>query len=383
MPDGGIRMPRPGYNKELEIYCALSSPPIRLLDIEQAIEVLKAAHLGFQFKNEQSRVHAHARFMTPFFRGIIGYSEPVPCWYFNANRPRCGKDYLAGVTQITYEGFAFEDAALGSNPEETRKRITAGLMGGRRSFHFANCQGHLSDKYYIQAITDTMWRDRLLGSNDSSSDLLVANEAEYSVSANVGLTYREDIEPRMRAIHLVFYEEDANSRIFPVEDLHGWVRTNRTLLLSALYTIFDYWQKKGMPLGHPFASYKRWGKILAGVMALLELGNPTLPHEDQSLLSGDLRTEGMKAVYELIYDLRPELWTPKKDIYQIIAANQDNDDRLSWFGDLCGDTKKSAQTKLGKTISAFEDRVFSGITMRLDTSLTVARLWKVQFSRSP
>src|SRR6201993_4727179 len=50
---------------------------------------------------------------------------------------RCGKDYLAGITQIAYEGFAFEDAALGDDPDETCKRITAGLMAGRRFFHFA------------------------------------------------------------------------------------------------------------------------------------------------------------------------------------------------------------------------------------------------------
>jgi hypothetical protein len=323
MADSQIRMPRSGFNKDLEIYCALNSPPIRPLDIEEAVEVLKAAHLGFEFNDPQSRTHAYARFLTPFFRGIIGYSEPVPCWFFNANRPRCGKDYLAGITQITYEGFAFEDAALGDDPEETRKRITAGLMAGRRFFHFANCQGHLADKYFIQAITDIIWRDRLLGSNDAASDLQVANEAEYSVSANQGLTYRDDVEPRLRKIDLAFYEEDANSRVFPTEDLHGWVRGNRALLLSALYAIFAYWDKKGRPPGTPFASYKRWGKVVGGAMLAAELGDPTQPHQDKSLLSGDLQTEAMKALYGLAYEHYPERWVPKKDIYTLVAANQD------------------------------------------------------------
>jgi hypothetical protein len=288
---GDPRMPHPGYNKDLEIYCAKNAPLIQRLDIEQALKILEGAHLGFEFVNNQSRTHAYARFLTPFFRGIIGYGEPVPCWFFNANRPRCGKDYLAGITQIAYEGFAFEDAAISDDPDETCKRITAGLMAGRRFFHFANCQGHLSDKYFIQAITDMIWRARLLGSNDAASDLQVPNEAEYSLSANQGMTMREDVEPRLRKIDLVFYEEDANSRIFPVEDLHGWARINRPQLLSAAYTIFDYWKKKGMPEGKPFSSYKRWGRTIGGVLETIEQGDPTLPHENQPLFSGDVRTK--------------------------------------------------------------------------------------------
>jgi hypothetical protein len=369
LPNGDIRMPRPGFNRELGIYCARNAPPIRLLDIEESRETLEAAHLGFEFKNQQSRAHAYARFLSPFFRGIIGYSEPVPCWFYSANRARCGKDYLAGITQIAYEGFPFEDAALGDDSEETRKRITAGLLAGRRFFHFANCQGHLSDKYFIQAITDMIWQDRLLGGNDSTNDLRIPNEAEYSFSANLGLTCREDVEPRSRVISLAFYEEDANGRIFPVEDLHGWARGNRSLLLSAAYTVFDYWLKKGMPEGRPFASYKRWGKIIGGAMLTAELGDPTLPHEDQSLHSADLRTEAMKAVFELGYEHHPDRWIPKKDLYSVVAASQTDDERLSWFGDLEGDKKRASQIKLGKTVSQFNGRILSGIRLFIDESI--------------
>jgi hypothetical protein len=381
-PNGDIRLPRPGYNKDLEIYCALNSPSLRLLEIEEALKVLRKAHLGFEFLNPQSRTHAYARFLTPFFRGIIGYGEPVPCWFFNANRPRCGKDYLAGITQIAYEGFAFEDAALGDDPDETCKRITAGLMAGRRFFHFANCQGHLSDKYFIQAITDMVWRARLLGSNDAASDLQIPNEAEYSLSANQGLTSRDDVEPRLRKIELAFYEEDANSRIFPVEDLHGWARANRSLLLSSAYTIFDYWTKKGMPHGKPFSSYKRWGRTIGGVLELMDLGDPTLPHEDQHFFTGDLSTDAMKAVFQLAYEHYPEIWFLKKQLYQLLADNQDLDERLHWFGDLSGDKKKSAQVKLGKAITQFKNRILAGIRLQIDESLAKTQNWKLRFTKS-
>ena len=374
-PQGDIRLPHPGFNSELGIYSALNAPPIQLLDIEQALKILEDAHSGFEFKNAQSRTHAYARFLTPYFRGIIGFLEPVPCWFFNANRPRAGKDYLSGITQITYEGFAFEDAALSDNADETCKRITAGLLAGRRFFHFANCQGYLRDKYFIQAITGSAWRVRLLGSNNAQSDLLIPNEAEYSLSANTGLTYREDVEPRLRKIELAYYEEDANSRIFPVEDLHGWARRERYLLLSAVHTFYQYWVQNGCPESHPFTSYKRWGKIVGGVLKLARLGDPTLPHDEGPLIAGDPRTAAVKAVFELCYDRYPELWKDKKDISTLIAANQDQDERLEWFGDFSDDrTKKKAALKLGQAFASADRRWLSGIRLLVDTSQ--ANVWR-------
>jgi hypothetical protein len=368
-PQGDIRIPHPGFNPELEIYCAHSAPPIKTLDIEQALKILEAAHQGFEFKNAQSRTHAYARFLTPYFRGHIGFLEPVPCWFYNANRPRAGKDYLCGIAQIIYEGFPFEDAALSDSADETCKRITAGLLAGRRFFHFANCQGYLQDKYFIQAITDSAWRTRLLGSNNAQSDLLIPNEAEYSLSANAGLTYREDVEPRLRRIDLVYYEEDANSRIFPVEDLHGWATQNRSLLLSAADAIHEYWTQKGCPEAHPFASYKRWGKFVGGALNLVGLGDPTLPHGEDPLIAGDPRTAALKAVFELCYNQFPELWKDKKDISTLVAANQGQDERLEWFGDFSDDkSKKKAAQKLGTSLGFFNGRWLSGIRLLIDTS---------------
>ena len=75
-----------------------------------------------------------------------------------------------------------------------------------------------------------------------------------------------------------------------------------------------------MPTGHPFTSYKRWGKFVGGVMKL--------PHEEEPLIAGDQRTAAMKAVYEVCYDRYGERGKPKTDIYQLVTASQEHDDRL-------------------------------------------------------
>jgi hypothetical protein len=192
-----IVYPKRGFNRDLGIYLAPCAPALNEMTLEQAVETLEKAHEGFCWEETkapgqdapQSKVHAFARILTPFARGLMGFSERFPLWLHEGNRPRCGKDYLAGVSQIVYLGHAFEDAALSKNPEETQKRIVAALRSGRRFIHFANCQYYLEDPYLIQAITAPTFNSRALGSNDANADLQLVNEIEYSISANA-LTYR-------------------------------------------------------------------------------------------------------------------------------------------------------------------------------------------------
>jgi hypothetical protein len=141
--DGTVITPVRGFNRNLGIYCNPRSPEILPMELDKARETLEKTLAGFAWKNEQSKVQAIARMLTPFGRGLMGFHARTPLWYFSGNRPRAGKDYLAGVTQIIYLGHAFEDASLGDDSEETRKRITAAIVSGRRMMHFANCQGYI------------------------------------------------------------------------------------------------------------------------------------------------------------------------------------------------------------------------------------------------
>jgi hypothetical protein len=374
-----IIVPKPGYNPELQIFVDPHAPKIRDMSIEEARKVISEdPYSGFCFKNSQSRVHAIARLITPYTRGLMGFGHRVPLWFYNANRPRAGKDYCAGVAQIIYLRHAFEDAPLGNNSEETRKRITAALQAGRRQVHFANCQGYIDDKYFIAAITNSVWNDRLLGSNDAKSDLEIPNEAEFSMSANMGLTYKEDIEPRSRRIELAFYEEHDNARTFPNPFLHDWLKENRARILSAIHALYLYWVYKGMPSSTtPFTSFPKWAEVVGGIMAACELGDPCLPHQDQDLIGGDQKTIAMRAVYELAHQRHPDQWIKKSDLYKSVRESQD--ERLSWFGEFDGDEKKKAESRLGKTISAFDKRELSNIQLLIDCSAVKSQQHRLMF----
>src|SRR5260221_3540237 len=248
--------------------------------------------------------------------------------------------------------------------------------------HFANCQHHLNDPYLIQAITDQTLHGRALGSNEARSHLSLSNEIDYSIPSNVGLTYREDVEPRLRKIELEFFEEDANKRTFPNPYLHDWAKENRGRILSAIHAFFQYWISQGAPVGKTlFNSYPRWAEVVGGVMVTCGLGDPCLPHEGEDLLGGDLREVAMKTLFRVGFKKFPNQWIQKKDVYDLVRDS--DDDRLNWFGTLDGDDdeKRLAATKrIGKALASFRNRLLGGINLEMDVTAANSGRWKYKFS---
>jgi hypothetical protein len=306
--------------------------------------------------------------LTPYCRGLIGFDERTPCWQYEGNRPGCGKDYLNGITQIVYLGASFEDAPIGDQLEETRKRITASLVSGRRQMHFANCKGHLHDQNFIQAITSTKFRARMLGSTTAESDLELPNEIEFSFSGNVGLTTREDITRRTRKVCLEYFCEDENSRTFKNADLHGWVKQNRHNILSAIHALVKSWLDAGAPKGKtPFTSFPKWSEVVGGIMTLHGLGDPCLP-QTEGLLGGDRKVQAMRALFETAIEVDDGWWT-KPQLFSHVTDLQCEDDRLDWFGDLQDERfGRKYKTAMGLALKEFANRELSGIRMAIDTT---------------
>jgi hypothetical protein len=384
--DGRIVRPMPGYNKNLQLYCNPQAPKITTLEggVTEALEIIDSIYGEFCWKDGQSKTHAIARLITPYLRGVIGFQNKCPLWFFDANRPGAGKDYCNGVSQIIYQGRAFEDAPIGENSEETRKRITSALVAGRRMMYFANCQYHLADPTLLTAITDSTFRVRMLGRTDASSDLELPNEIEFALSANIGLTCREDYERRSRKITLAYYDEDENSRTFSQPDLHRFVKENRSRTLSAIHTLFEDWADAGSPKGEtPFTSYPQWAEIVGGIMMHHGLGDPCLPHAESNF-GGDLKTRAMKALFTVCFDVDPGNWWSKREIFEeVTEAQNDGNDDLAYFGELSHEPEaRKARTRLGIALKEFANRTLGGVTMTIDDSSTHSDRHQFRFSES-
>lgn len=366
MNDAGVIVhPKAGYDPDLRAYLQPDAPVIVKMTPDEAKQVIEDILGDFCFASEQDKVHAIARLTTPYVRGIIGWTARVPLWLFIANRPRAGKDYLSGVVIILYTGEPQEDAPLEKGSEETRKRITAALMSGRSFMHLANCQGHINDASLIGAITARMIRVRNLGSTAAEADLELPNEMEFSISANVGVTYREDVEPRSRRINLEFFEEDPNKRCFRRPDLHAYVEANRGRILGAIDALVSEWIRQGMPPGTtPFTSFPEWARVVGGIMQANGLGDPCLPHYSELKIGGDLRERAMRAVYKTGFERWPNKWVTKQDLFDALAERDDED--LAWFGPWVGDDGRGTRNKAGMALKAYKNRLLGGIRLEIN-----------------
>ncbi len=364
---GEIVFPTLGYDPRFCSYCPENAPQAVLMGLEEARELLRELHSEFCWKNAQSLVHALARIITPFCRGLMGWDSRPPLWHFAANRPRAGKDYLAAVSQLTYEGRTCEDAPIDRDSEETRKRLTAALMSGRRMMHFANCQGHIQDAHFIGVVTAKTFAARNLGSTEAKSDLVLPNEIEFSLSANVGLTFREDVEPRTRRIELEFYEENPNGRNYKKPDLHGWVLENRPRILGAIAALVQHWIAQGCPPGKtPFNSFPEWARVVGGIMTSSGLGDPCLPHESESEIGGDRLERAMRAIYRIGHANHPDQWISKAMLFELLDAATDNDD-LGFFAIGCDSlSSREARTRMGKALRQYRGRHLNGIQLLVD-----------------
>jgi DNA polymerase I len=367
LPGGDIVFPASGYDPRFQSYLDPEAPPVRPMPFEKAVGLLREMLSEFGWKNAQSLVHALARIITPFCRGLMGWDARFPLWHFSGNRPRTGKDYLAGLPQIIFEGRTCEDAPLERESEETRKRITAALMAGRRTMHFANCQGHIQDAALIGAVTSKTFAARNLGSTEARADLTLPNELEFSLSANVGLTFREDVEPRTRRIDLVLFQDNPNGRPFRRPNLHEWVMAMRSEMMSAIAALVKRWIDAGCPSGPtPFNSFPEWSRVVGGIMNACNLGDPCLPHEEDGGVGGDLRERAMRALYRIGRENYPEGWVEKGDLFKIIALADDED--LGFFGGFDGENAHKTKTRIGKTIGQYAGRELSGTVMEVNPS---------------
>ena len=98
--------PRKGFDPQFGTYLLPDAPELdHAMPIKEAWSLIADLFSGFCFTNEQSRIHAIARLLTPFARALLGWTTRVPLWIYIGSRPRCGKDYLSGCIMIIYEGY--------------------------------------------------------------------------------------------------------------------------------------------------------------------------------------------------------------------------------------------------------------------------------------
>jgi len=380
--NGKLTFPRKGYDKRFASWLPYNSPSISNPDMKliEAKKILNDLFGEFCFKSEQDKVNAISAFITPYLRGLFtAFNVRTPVFIYEANRERAGKDYLANLTGILYEGFALEEPPLSTsdkmqnNSDELRKKILSAMISGRKRLHFSNNKGYLNNATFESITTAERWADRILG---KSENLTFDNELDFSLSGNIGMTLTPDLANRSRFIRLFLDIEDANSRRFATPNLHEWVIENKNLILSALYSIVKNWIDNGCHDGSlPYSSFSQWAKICGGIMECAELGNPCVIDKDVSGISTDSETTDMKTLFEICYENKPETWIKKHEIIEIIK--QYGDSSFAYYDW----DKKSDQTRFGLRFLKYIGRILSDIKLIVkDNTIRPAR-WEFRFEK--
>jgi hypothetical protein len=358
--DGELTFPKKGYDVRFGSWLPYNAPQIKEdeLTVEQAKLIIDKIFEEFCFASEKDRTHAIAGFITPFMRGLFPkFCTRTPVFAYMANRERAGKDYCAGITGIVYEGTRTEEPPISndeknSSNDEIRKKIMACMMQGKKRFHSSNNKGLINNAVFESVTTSETWSDRILG---KTQVVEFDNEIDYTISANAGTKLTPDLANRSRVINLHLVQEDANARTFKNPNLHEWVKDNRTLIVSALYTLVKNWFNNGSPPGsEPFTSFPHWAKIVGGIMEAAGYDSPC-KSDKSALISLDGETQEMKQLFEACFDKAPNTSLSKDDIKEIIK----NEDIMQYFDF----TNKSDQTKFGMRIDRFSNRMLSEITM--------------------
>jgi putative DNA primase/helicase len=363
LSNGVLRIPKTGYDPDLKSWLNPKSPTLKLdMSLEEAKKIILDLVDEFCFESPQDKVNAISAILTPFLRGLYSRTTcRTPIMFWKANRERAGKDYGAGMTGIIYYGESIDDTPIVSdgkvNDEEFRKKILSVFKIGRNRYHSANNKGYLNSAQLENLATTENFTDRALGSNLT---LTFPNTLELSLSANTGITYTPDIAKRCLFIKLFLELEDPNTRQFKNSDLHGWIRSHRSEIISALYTFVRVWYSEGMPKGDtPFASFPEWADVCGGIMKACGLGDPCIPNQELITVGGDNETADMKSLFEWANKAYGDVWKTKKEIMNDLSSLDELSDLFGWL-DL---NMPSGRTKFGILFEKFVGRIFSGIQM--------------------
>lgn len=363
MYKGELTFPKQGYDERFGSWLPYDAPNITEpeMSLEEAKQIFKEIFQEFCFQTQDDYYIALSALLTPYLRGLFSsFTTRTPVFFYLANRERAGKDYLAGITGIVYEGIDLQDSPIcsseknGNNSEELRKKFTSALLMGRKRMHFSNNKGYIDNAVFEQITTSENHTDRLLGRNENVN---LGNEIDFSLSGNVGVGFTPDFANRCRFIRLFLDIENANERRFAKPNLHQFVLQNRSKIISAMYCLVRNWKDKGMPEGSlNFASFPQWAKICGGIMESAGYGNPCVIDKAIVTVAGDSETTDMKALFELMYERFPDDVIEKKAI-----VNSAIDAGLFGYWDL--ENNRGDQTKFGNLLIKYVGRFLSDITL--------------------
>jgi hypothetical protein len=367
--DGRLRTRR-GYDRESATYF---SPTVPLSGVHidghprVAFSWLSELLEDFEFASQADRTNVIALMLTPVLRPII--DGPVPLCAIRAAKAGNGKSLLAKAVFTVLNGYVPPTTSLTERDEdEADKRLTSILLDGEPIVFLDNVQTGtvLKSAALARALTTPAWKGRIIRSSESPT---VPVRCTWVATGN-NLTMNDEIARRSYMIELTSTMERPDLRDpgeFRHEDLLGWVKDNRSSLLSAVLSLVGDWIEEGRPItpGPSLSSFEDWSRIVGSVLrnagARHFLGNEERKREIGEDDTATHREILLRTIRAIVRDREFTL----KELHQETTVSQEMidatapflPDKVYW-----GDDK--AVVHLGNSLRPVVDGIYGGLQLR-------------------
>ena len=228
--------------------------------------------------------------LTPLIRRMI--SGPTPFYMIESPTPGTGKGLLAESAAIIATGREPPVISEPHGEEEFRKRVTSKLLESPQILYFDNINRRLDSAVLSRALTATIWEDRILGFSRNVS--VPVNTTWIGTANNPALS--DELARRIVRIRIDAGMERPHERNgFKHERLKSYVKAQRPLILSALFTLVRAWIGEGRPKGDEvMGSFESWTEVVGGILKAVGIAG-FLNDRDQTYALADSRALEWKA----------------------------------------------------------------------------------------
>ncbi len=270
-PDGSI-LREPGYDEDSRLFYKpddqLTAPEIPDAptdeEVRRAVETIWTPLQDFPFVDRASKANALALMLTPIVRPYLG-GQNVPLSLVDATVQGTGKSLFVDVLSIISTGRPAGTMSAPDSDEEWRKQITAQLLQGASMIVVDNVRGRLQSAPLEQAITTSLWQDRVLG---KSRQVEIPQRATWVATGN-NVQPKGDMKRRVYPIRMdAEMERPWMGREFEIDNLEQWTKDHRGELVSALLTLARSWFAEGKPRPDVelLGSFEAWTRTVGGIL---------------------------------------------------------------------------------------------------------------------
>jgi len=264
---------------------------------------------------------------------------------------------LAESVAIIATGKPAPATAVSGDREEIRKMILSVFREGHPIVNLDNVEHPLASPALAQAITQSEYEDRLLG---TSRMLHFPTSVLWTVTGN-NLLFRGDLSSRALLCRIDPRMESPESRTFQIPRLVDHLKRHRKELVVAALTILRAYRVASRPRQQlkPWGGFDDWSASIRGPLVWLGLADPC--HTRVGVLADDPEREGWStALHALHKKFGDDEFTTKNILHE---CNNSGNLRRAMEAVAAGRHKEINSQSLGWFLRHTKDRVLSGLRL--------------------